>query len=247
MVDNTQIIVDNKNTSYTGDEALNLMSEALNYNDFLFSLIEKILRTKTNNKVLDFGAGLGIFAKMLKKDTFNTIVDCVEIDEVYSENLRKDGFVVYNDITIINDKEQYDLIYSFNVLEHIENDVEILENLQQLLTTNGKLILYVPAYQILYSNFDKKLGHKRRYSKKDLVKKIKNAGFEIIKVEYADMLGFLSAAIFKILVNSDKLNKKTLKFYDKYIFPISSFLDKIGFKYLFGKNILLIARQKGNN
>lgn len=244
MKDNLQNIIDNKITSYTGNEALNLMNEALNYNNFLFSLIENVLKTKTQNKVLDFGAGLGIFAKMLKKNMHNTIVDCVEIDETYSENLKKDGFVVYNDITMINAKEQYDVIYSFNVLEHIKNDVEILENIKQKLVKNGQLILYVPAYQILYSNFDKKLGHKRRYSKRDLVRKIKNVGFKIKKVEYVDTLGFLSAAMFKIFINSDNLNKNTLKFYDKYIFPISFFLDKIGFKHLFGKNILIIAQQE---
>ena len=133
----------------------------------------------------------------------------------------------------------YTVLY---VLEHIEHDYETLVDIKQKLAKDGRLLLYVPAFNILYSKFDKKLEHKRRYSKKDLCKKIENAGYKINKVKYADSIGFLCAIIYKIFINSDKLNKKTIEIYDRYLFPVSRFLDKIGLEYLFGKNIILIAQ-----
>ncbi|OLA93806.1 MAG: hypothetical protein BHW64_06025 [Candidatus Melainabacteria bacterium LEY3_CP_29_8] len=177
------------------------------------------------------------------------IINCVEPDKIYCENLNKEGFISYQNLEEINKNSKYDLIYSFNVLEHIEHDYEILVDIKQklakngrLLAKNGRLLLYVPAFNILYSKFDKKLEHKRRYSKKDLCKKIENAGYKINKVKYADSIGFLCAIIYKIFINSDKLNKKTIEIYDRYLFPVSRFLDKIGLEYLFGKNIILIAQ-----
>ncbi|OLA93805.1 MAG: hypothetical protein BHW64_06020 [Candidatus Melainabacteria bacterium LEY3_CP_29_8] len=58
--------MENENTSYNGKDALEIMAEALNYNRFLFGLIKNALNNKKENKVLDFGAGSGTFARMAK-------------------------------------------------------------------------------------------------------------------------------------------------------------------------------------
>ncbi len=236
--------IENKNALYSGKDALDIMSEAQNYNDFLFGIIKTILKKNLVNKILDFGAGQGFFAKLLKQYYNKADINCIEIDDEYYLKLKEDGFETYYDIDDIKCNEKFDLIYSFNVLEHIENDFETLVKIKNKLSENGNLLLYVPAFQFLYSNFDKKVSHKRRYSKKDLIAKTQKAGFEINKIEYVDSIGFLCAIIYKIFVNKDKLNKNTLKIYDRFLFPISRFLDKIGFKYIFGKNLLLIAKIK---
>ena len=72
---------------------------------------------------------------------------------------------VFNDIN--KTKDQYDFIYSSNVLEHIYDDVKSLKQLESKLTKNGTLVLYLPAFQILYSDLDRSVGHFRRYSKKE--------------------------------------------------------------------------------
>ena len=236
--------IENKTVLYSGKNVLDVMSEAKNYNYFLFGILKTILKNNTIHKILDFGAGQGCFAKLLRQHYNKTDINCVEIDDEYYLKLKEDGFETYYDINDINYNTKYDLVYSFNVLEHIEDDFETLVKIKNKLSENGNLILYVPAFQFLYSNFDKKISHKRRYSKKDLIAKIQKAGFEINKMEYVDSLGFLCAIIYKMCENKDKLNKNTLKIYDRFLFPISRFLDKIGFKYILGKNLLLIAKIK---
>ena len=66
--------------------------------------------------------------------------------------------------------KSYDLIFTSNVLEHIEDDVTILHDLFLHTNDGGQLVVYVPAFQFLYSRLDEKAGHFRRYSKKDLEK-----------------------------------------------------------------------------
>ena len=98
----------------------------------------------------------------------------------------------------------------------------------------------------LWSHIDEAVGHFRRYSKKELIHKVSNAGFKIISCYYVDVLGFF---IWYLLRNKniEKNNFATsdfnLKFFDKILFPISKTLDFIGFKHLFGKNLLLVAQK----
>ena len=68
-----------------------------------------------------------------------------------------------------------------------------------------------------------------------------------VEIAEADCIGFLASFAIKFF----GYNKKTglgslasLKFYDSWIFPLSKILDSIGFKYLFGKNLILIASKK---
>jgi predicted SAM-dependent methyltransferase len=136
-----------------------------------------------------------------------------------------------------------DQIYSINVLEHIEDDFSILKEFHRVLGDSGKLYLYLPAFPILYSRFDKKIGHFRRYKKDDLLKNLEEAGFQVKNICYRDSMGFFVALIFKILTRSDTVSKKSVAIYDKLIFPFSKLFDPI-LGMFFGKNIEAIAVKK---
>ena len=56
-----------------------------------------------------------------------------------------------------------DALYSINVLEHIENDLAALREMRRVLRPDGGLLLYVPAFPLLYSTNDRRVGHVRRY------------------------------------------------------------------------------------
>jgi hypothetical protein len=91
---------------------------------------------------------------------------------------------------------------------------------------------------------DKKIGHVRRYRKKDLVDKIEMGGFKVQKVTYDDAIGFFVSLMLKTfkLDRIESINSTvTLKIYDRSIYPISRILDLIGMKFIVGKNILLVA------
>jgi hypothetical protein len=71
------------------------------------------------------------------------------------------------------------------------------------------------------------------------------AGFKIDDCHYVDSIGlfaWLFAKVFKLEFSQKGSN--LLKIYDKYIWPLSRLFDNLGFKYLFGKNLLLLASKK---
>ena len=80
--------------------------------------------------------------------------------------------------------EKASLICMLDVLEHIEEDIKSLQKINELLFDGGKLLITVPAYNFLWNNHDEQCHHKRRYTRKELKVKAKNAGFKIIYSTY---------------------------------------------------------------
>ena len=212
-----------------------------NYNNHIVDLILSVHNNES--EILDFGAGCGSLAKIVRTKTKKSPT-CIEIDEYFKSILIKIGFKVFGDIE--ETKDQYDFIYSSNVLEHIYDDVKSLKQLESKLIKNGTLVLYLPAFQMLYSDLDRSVGHFRRYSKKRILKITHEAGFRIDKMFYVDSVGFFCSFIIQILGWNTEFglgSKRSLKLYDKYIFPVSRFLDSLGFKYILGKNIFVSLKK----
>jgi SAM-dependent methyltransferase len=84
--------------------------------------------------------------------------------------------------------ERFDLICLFDVLEHIDADVETLAALAPLLACGGWLVLTVPAYGWLWSEHDEHLHHKRRYTAPQLRAKIAAAGLRAVRISYFNTL-----------------------------------------------------------
>ena len=212
-----------------------------NYNNHIVDLILSVHNNES--EILDFGAGCGSLAKIVRTKTKKSPT-CIEIDEYFKSILIKIGFKVFGDIE--ETKDQYDFIYSSNVLEHINDDVKSLKQLESKLIKNGTLVLYLPAFQMLYSDLDRSVGHFRRYSKKRILKITHETGFRIDKMFYVDSVGFFCSFIIQILGWNTEFglgSKRSLKLYDKFIFPVSRFLDSLGFKYILGKNIFVCLKK----
>lgn len=196
---------------------------------------------KDRFNILDFGAGSGALAQIWLDD-YMVKPDCVEIDPDLIKILKEKNFKVFSDLNGLGSKYSY--IYSSNVLEHIKDDKEVLVQLFDKLEAGGKLAIYVPAFSILFSSLDYKVGHFRRYTKKEIRKKIESSGFKIQEIRYCDSLGFIGTLILKTLkIDTGKAlsSKGFLKFHDTVFHPSSLILDQIGFNRVFGKNILVFA------
>lgn len=193
--------------------------------------------------LLEFGAGTGFLADIWRKRIGITPV-CLEIDPTLIRVIRKKGFTCYSSFAEL--PTQYEGIYTSNVLEHIENDSATICELFDALTPHGVIGIYVPALPFLFSGMDEAVGHFRRYKRKELIFKVKQAGFRIESVHYVDFLGFFASIALKIFGfkgNAQIGSTKSLKFYDRCVYPLSRFLDSIGFRYVVGKNIILVARR----
>lgn len=215
--------------------ALETIAELKYYNGYTFDLISERISGK---KILDFGSGFGVFCQHMAKNGYK--IDGFEINKTAVIESKKRGINTYSELNQIVKK--YDSIISSNVLEHIEDDVNTINEMRSLLIDKGILILYLPASQVVWTKMDDDVNHHRRYSKKDLHSKLKSANFEILESRYVDFIGWFTLIIFKILKVQPKFNKKLIIFYDKVFFKFLKYLDII-FKNLIGKNILVVAKK----
>lgn len=220
---------------YSGVENLEAMKEARNYNRFLLDLLGRNL---TGLTVVDFGAGAGTFALPLSKT--DVVVVCIEPDPGLRDDLSSSGLTAHADLEAIP-LSSVDCVYSLNVLEHIEDDGATLTALYARIRAGGRVIIYVPAFDVLFSEMDRLVGHHRRYRRKDLVAKMKGAGFEITDARYIDSLGFLAALAYR-WVGNDKgvISPGAVRIYDRFLFPVSRVLDHLVFGS-FGKNLLVVG------
>ncbi|HUD06365.1 MAG TPA: class I SAM-dependent methyltransferase [Candidatus Saccharimonadales bacterium] len=226
---------------YTAQDNLETMKDAVNYNRYQRDFIQREISKLKNKKVkiLDFGAGIGTYADMLRE--LGHKIDCVEKGKVQAKILRQKKYKTHEDIKHV--KTKYDVIYSLNVLEHIKDDKKILASLKDCLSKEGVIIIYVPAFMSIFSNLDVKAEHFRRYRIKDLKKLANQTNLELKRIKYCDPVGFMLAIVYRIIGGSGNLNPKTIGIFDKYLFPVSALSERI-FKKMFGKNVLgVFARQ----
>lgn len=184
-----------------------------------------------SGRVLDVGAGAGEFARRLRDR--GASVSCIEPDGALSDRLRSDGFEVWPSVEMATGA--FDGIAMVNVLEHIEHDRMVLTQLLNLLRPGGSLFVFVPAMQMLYSRFDRLIGHHRRYSKPQLQEVLNSSGFEVGDIRWFDSLGVLPAIVFKLLRQTAP-SVSAVRAYDRLLFPVSRLADGL-LGGLIGKNL----------
>ena len=227
--------------SYIGSE-LEIFGKAENWKSYFSHFISPYL----GEIVLEVGAGIGATTEILCNESHKTWL-CLEPDgdllsqigEKVEKRILPASCKMQQGLVADLDKEMFfDSIIYIDVLEHIEKDGQELAQVSQHLKAGGKLIVLSPAYQSLYSPFDKAIGHFRRYDKASLLA-ITPPESQIHKIIYLDSLGvFLSFANRLLLQQSNPTNQQ-IQFWDKVIIPISRFLDPI-IGYSAGRSILCV-------
>ena len=226
--------------AYTGIENLEIMKEARNYNNFIIKIIRKYAPKNLDANIYDFGAGTGQFS--LIWEGINDKFKAIEIDPLLRKNLENKGIrvVTLDDIQ----KNSAEFIYSINVLEHIERDTEILDKLYEKMKPGCKILVYVPAFNFLWTAMDDAVCHVRRYDRKSLERKFLASGFITDRLSYVDSAGFFATLIFKIFSKANgTLNPTLVKIFDVYFFPLGRVLDNLFFENIFGKNLLIVAHK----
>jgi SAM-dependent methyltransferase len=165
-------------------------------------------------KMLEIGCGNGNILAHLKQNEIN-----IEGSDIFLEGLnfcrkRVSTVDLYQiDILSMPFYNTFDVIGAFDVLEHIDDDRKALEEINRALKPGGSLLLTVPAHKFLWSYFDEKSRHRRRYGKLELVTKLEKAGFKVVKVSYYIFFLFPVFAVIRILINMfvKDSNKKSLE------------------------------------
>ena len=230
-----------ENPKYSGFENLEIMDAAKKYNKFIQQNILDAAPKNRHFTAYDFGAGTGQFTKIWQNEKKRLVdVAAIELDDDFKKVLTEKNIKVVNfdDIRPMS----ADFIYSVNVLEHIYDDVACLRQLHEKLKFGGKIYLYVPAFQFLWTQMDSNVGHVRRYNKADLKRKLESTSFQIESIEYADSAGFFASLALRHLTKDiGVLDRRKIIFFDQVLFPIGRVFDKFLFKRILGKNISVTA------
>lgn len=208
---------------------LKLLKEADAYNRWIFQRISPWL----GNKILEVGCGIGNITEMLisrgkifVSDINRKYLQIVEDRFRNNPNFQK---AILWDISKEPPEELYnaiDTILCCNVLEHVKDDDSVLKNFYQLLSSGGRLIILVPAMKILYNSLDQELGHLRRYSKKEIIMKLKSNSFKILYIGFFNILGIIGWFINGNILRRQLLTQKQIIVFNKFV-PILSRLEKV--------------------
>src|SRR3989344_4664083 len=192
----------------------------LQENDFWHKNKDRVLiKLLKPGNVLDIGAGTGSFSiKLAKKGINVTYIDASEKYYKISKERAKEEEV--KNIKFINDyfpskkiKEKFDNVIISGFIEHMEDDRKLLIEIHKLLKPKGRMILLTSAYPWLYSNFDKGVGHYRRYTRNELVSKMKETGYDVKVMKNWDILGMPILLVTKLTGKvpiKEGLNNKVL-------------------------------------
>ena len=233
---------------YIGKD-LEAMSFAVNYHRWILDEFRPFL----GKHLTEVGAGTGSFSELLLNENPETLT-MIEPSEMFDSLKKKISQIktsskiefyqmifaqVYEQIAAQN---QTDSIIYVNVLEHIEDDEAELSMIYETLDKGGRCFIFVPALHFLYGEFDRKIGHFRRYAKKEIEGKCRGAGFKILRSKYFDAGGVLPWFVKYKLLKSDALESGAVALYDKIVVPFAKRIERF-LPMPLGKNILLIAEK----
>jgi len=143
------------------------------------------------------------------------------------------------------------LIIAMDILEHLEDDLNGIRQFHQALRKGAILLLTVPAFKSLWGLQDVVTGHKRRYSRNEILMKLREGGFEILRSSYFNCFLFLPIFLARRLIflfglkikSENEINSAPINFLFKAIFSIEPYILKY-FSFPFGVSIFCIAQKK---
>ena len=238
-----------QSVGYVGKD-LEAMSFALNYHRWILASFAPYLGTR----VVEVGAGTGSFSELLleqRPQSLSLVEPSSSMFAQLSENVQQRfGSVdcqLYNETfdqvaAQIRVRQQPDSIVYVNVLEHTADDENEMRVIGETLGPGGRVFIFVPALSWLYGSFDREINHYRRYSRADLERKCRAAGFRILESRYFDLLGVLPWWLKYRVLQSSKMEPGAVRFYDRRVVPLARRLEALVSPPL-GKNILLVAEK----
>lgn len=220
-----------KDSDSVGPKTLEALSVASRYSAWQVAQVADFL----GRRILEVGAGIGNITAHLAA-TEPQVLYATDPDKGYLSRLQ----VAYRDQPAVSVEHLevpgmavddwtlrcIDTIVAFNVVEHIREDREALQELAATLVPGGRVILIIPAHSLLYSELDEALGHYRRYSVRSATRLLTDVGLQPLRVHYFNMAGALGWLWRGRIRRRSALSPSSLVLFDKLV-PILRLEDKV--------------------
>lgn len=211
--------------------------------ELIVSLIEKYSK-KEKGILCDVGCGTGAVLKALNTNTSYACIGIEKNPADAAKSKNKNLNVCVEDASTFNLDKKADIILLLDVVEHIEDDQKALSNCLQQLNKGGLIILTVPAYKFLWSEFDKKAGHIRRYSKMQLKSLLLENRLRIVFLSYWNFFLLVPVVfirkILELSPDGDKIPAPLFLLF-RFLLKIEKFLILQGLALPFGVSLVTVA------
>ena len=226
-------------------KTLEVISESHCYNLWIYNNIKNYII----GDVFDIGSGIGDIIQHYAQGSVRQIV-ASDYHKEMTDRLQS-RFLNNNKYRIVQinieqqgshgmvKPETMDTITCINVLEHIENDVQALSNMNAFLKKNGTLILLVPALQSIYGTLDELVGHYRRYNKNNTRIKMEKSGFSVRKQFYMNFPGIMTWFIAGRILRHRAFSKNACKSLDKIV-PVLEKIESV-FPPFIGQSLITVC------
>lgn len=133
-------------------------------------------------RILDVGCGSGVFLGALAE--FGEAEGVEPVAELAAASPHRSRIHVTEFDGRFRAERPYDLVLMLDVLEHLPDPVVALQAARDALAPGGKLVVTVPAFRWLWTSHDDLNHHRTRYTRSELAKEARAAGFELLSARY---------------------------------------------------------------
>jgi SAM-dependent methyltransferase len=152
-----------------------------------WDLIRKELAHRQPSSILELGMGQGGLGARLAPGRRYVGVEPDDRSRSVARTRLPAEATALADLDELAPGERFDVVCAFEVLEHIEHDVDALRAWAQRLSPGGTLLLSVPAHPHRFAAADELVGHHRRYSREGLAAVLAESGLGVQRI---DAVGF---------------------------------------------------------
>lgn len=234
-------------SAVTGDSelqsfTLESLATAVNYHRWLTDLVEPYL----GDAPVELGSGLGDYAATWAAARPGRLVTVTDADPSRDAHLRRrfagDPRISVRALDIAHPyRGDHSCLVAMNVLEHIEDHVAALAAAHTLLRPGGFVVMFVPAFELAMSRFDRQVGHVRRYTVPTLRAAYAAAGLEVGRIHYVNAPGLLAWVAGMRLLRMTPQDGPTVRLWDRTVVPVARAVES-RVRPPFGQSVVAVGR-----
>jgi SAM-dependent methyltransferase len=218
---------------------------------FLRQIHSLLITNHSSLRILDVGCGTGANLEMLSQ--FGE-AEGVDVSDDALEFCRQKGLKAQKGLaeTLPFEDETFDLTTALDVVEHLDEDIAGLREMHRVTKKGGYSLIFVPAYMFLWGVQDDVSNHRIRYTKRQIVERLKAAGYSIERATYANWTFFAPILAGRTLMRITGLKPESEN--NVNISALNGVLGKLfgaerfWLKHLdfpFGVSIVVVAKKNG--